>query len=117
MEYKFHENKDLSQWLDDRLKEFRTIDTRSVYNNLHQMRFDHFNSFIKCIPTSCCSHEREPTQANLTQFANPWNYSFKAKNASKGKFARLGSRVRQSMAPMEEKKKDTIFALLKTLAL
>jgi len=52
-------------------------------------------------------------QANLAQFANPWKYSSKPKNALKGNFARLGSRVKQSMAAMEEKKKaDGFFALL-----
>lgn len=69
-----------------------------------------------CTNVFSYSHKREPTQANLTQYANPWKYISKPKNASKGKFARPGPRVKQLMTAMKEKKKpDTFFALLNAL--
>jgi hypothetical protein len=91
--YKFHENKDLSQWLDDRLKEYRTIDTKSVYQKLHQTRLDVFISFYHTMYANIPgSYKRERTQKDLSQFTDPWRYtSSKPSKHSKGKFARLSS--------------------------
>jgi len=74
MEYKFHENNDLSQWLDDRLREFLIIDT-SIYNKLDHMRFDNLIPFIiKCVPTSSRIATREsprkPTLPNMLTRGN-----------------------------------------------
>lgn len=111
MEYKYHENKDLSNWLNDRLEEFRTMNTRDIYDKLHEIRFSTFTfCYYKHNSTSLCSKKRESTQVGID---DPWRYSSKPSNLSKG-VARL---VNKPMSTVKRRKKaNAPFALLKALA-